>query len=204
MGIKSILLVVAAFVSSTSVNAAVIEFDDITTRATATIADGYDGFNWDGINVGGGTPPWWPGSGFENGRVSGEYVAWQSGGIQSAITLSGGGVFDFNGAYFTSAWNTGLNITVDGLFNNSVIYSSISSFNTDGPTWFNLNFSGIDTLLISASGGVSAGLGGGGEFWVMDNFTYNEAISSVPVPAAAWLFGSGLIGLVGIARRKKV
>ena len=27
-------------------------------------------------------------------------------------------------------------------------------------------------------------------------------ISAVPVPAAAWLFGSGLIGLVGIARRK--
>ena len=26
----------------------------------------------------------------------------------------------------------------------------------------------------------------------------------VPVPAAAWLFGSGLVGLLGIARRKKV
>ena len=25
----------------------------------------------------------------------------------------------------------------------------------------------------------------------------------VPIPAAAWLFGSGLLGLVGIARRKK-
>ena len=28
-------------------------------------------------------------------------------------------------------------------------------------------------------------------------------IQAVPVPAAAWLFGSGLLGLVGIARRKK-
>jgi hypothetical protein len=27
-------------------------------------------------------------------------------------------------------------------------------------------------------------------------------ITAVPVPAAAWLFGSGLIGLVGLARRK--
>ena len=26
-------------------------------------------------------------------------------------------------------------------------------------------------------------------------------VSSVPVPAAAWLFGSGLLGLVGVARR---
>ena len=29
------------------------------------------------------------------------------------------------------------------------------------------------------------------------------APSAVPVPAAVWLFGSGLIGLVGVARRKK-
>jgi hypothetical protein len=28
-------------------------------------------------------------------------------------------------------------------------------------------------------------------------------ISAVPVPAAVWLFGSGLLGLVGIAKRKK-
>ena len=30
-----------------------------------------------------------------------------------------------------------------------------------------------------------------------------SAPSAIPVPAAVWLFGSGLIGLVGIARRKK-
>ena len=32
---------------------------------------------------------------------------------------------------------------------------------------------------------------------------FGSAISSVPVPAAVWLFGSGLIGLVGVAARKK-
>ena len=30
-----------------------------------------------------------------------------------------------------------------------------------------------------------------------------NAINSVPVPAAVWLFGSGLLGLIGVARRKK-
>lgn len=30
-----------------------------------------------------------------------------------------------------------------------------------------------------------------------------EPVSAVPVPAAVWLFGSGLIGLIGVARRKK-
>lgn len=37
--------------------------------------------------------------------------------------------------------------------------------------------------------------------WVkIDNFEY---VSSVPIPAAVWLFGSGLLGLIGMARRKK-
>jgi len=33
--------------------------------------------------------------------------------------------------------------------------------------------------------------------------SYLVEVSAVPVPAAVWLFGSGLIGLVGFARRKK-
>ena len=32
---------------------------------------------------------------------------------------------------------------------------------------------------------------------------FSVSIPQVPVPAAVWLFGSGLIGLVGVARRKK-
>ena len=35
----------------------------------------------------------------------------------------------------------------------------------------------------------------------LTNGTVN--ISPIPVPAAVWLFGSGLVGLIGIARRKK-
>ena len=34
------------------------------------------------------------------------------------------------------------------------------------------------------------------------NSMYVTSVSAVPVPAAVWLFGSGLIGLVGFARRK--
>lgn len=33
-------------------------------------------------------------------------------------------------------------------------------------------------------------------------FNWNNAYSPVPVPAAVWLFGSGLLGLIGVGRRK--
>lgn len=32
--------------------------------------------------------------------------------------------------------------------------------------------------------------------------SYSMTVTAVPVPAAAWLFGSGLIGLISVARRK--
>lgn len=32
--------------------------------------------------------------------------------------------------------------------------------------------------------------------------SFQGTVSAVPVPAAVWLFGSGLLGLVGVARRK--
>jgi hypothetical protein len=36
---------------------------------------------------------------------------------------------------------------------------------------------------------------------VIDNIVFEAAV--VPIPASVWLFGSGLLGLVGMARRKK-
>lgn len=35
------------------------------------------------------------------------------------------------------------------------------------------------------------------------NYVQWDEVSAVPLPAAAWLFGSGLLGLIGMARRKK-
>jgi PKD repeat protein len=41
------------------------------------------------------------------------------------------------------------------------------------------------------------------EFGNFDFDTIAITVSAVPVPAAVWLFGSGLLGVIGIARRKK-
>lgn len=71
-----------------------------------------------------------------------------------------------------------------------------------------LSFTGLSeglTLLTMADNELPAG------GWY-DNSNYDTAfpiynnasveVSAIPVPAAAWLFGSGLIGLIGFARRK--
>lgn len=41
------------------------------------------------------------------------------------------------------------------------------------------------------------------EFSHTDEYMVIQEVSSVPIPAAAWLFGSGLISLIGFSRRKK-
>lgn len=46
-------------------------------------------------------------------------------------------------------------------------------------------------------------LNNGAEFKAWAVHDGDVGVSAVPVPAAAWLFGSGLLGLAGLARRKK-
>jgi hypothetical protein len=56
------------------------------------------------------------------------------------------------------------------------------------------------TLQFNAATGAA---GGSTSFLEIDNVSVTADVSAVPVPAAVWLFGSGLLGLVGVARRKK-
>jgi hypothetical protein len=69
----------------------------------------------------------------------------------------------------------------------------------DGLPWiWNLGSDGkfeIASIQLEFVGTKATGVG-----LAFDNFT---AVSAVPIPAAVWLFGSGLLGLVGFSRRKQ-
>ena len=75
---------------------------------------------------------------------------------------------------------------------------------------FDITGSLIDTGIVGEWTGTLVSAGNVGDAWLdFSGAQYSEVFnitiaSTVPVPAAVWLFGSGLIGLIGIARRKKV
>lgn len=69
----------------------------------------------------------------------------------------------------------------------------------------------IDKLKLSGTG-LLTGIGNNNGYnptaatWTLSansvGSSYSMSLTAVPVPAAVWLFGTGLIGLVGVARRK--
>jgi hypothetical protein len=66
-----------------------------------------------------------------------------------------------------------------------------------------VNWSGTSSSLIADPLAWSYMVAGGGAS-AAEYFKANETIGSpVPIPAAVWLFSSGLLGLVGLTRRKK-
>jgi hypothetical protein len=77
------------------------------------------------------------------------------------------------------------------------------------PDWTTYNYTAFADA--SATGGITlqfnstcgAGAGCFADFYI-DNVSISADVSAVPVPAAVWLFGSGLLGLVGVARRKAI
>lgn len=97
------------------------------------------------------------------------------GGVSQTLTLNGGGPLFPNAD--PDVWST-------------YTFTANLGPDVDG---------GVD-ILLNAPCGAAAGCVSD---YFIDNISVTADVAAVPVPAAAWLFGSSLLGLVGMAKRKK-
>lgn len=163
------------------------------------------------------------------GNGSNQFAA--GAGDGAAFNLDGSSVAP--GVITNGILTSGFNFGGTGLFEPNITSGGVIADITGSSLTFSaLNFgsqvNGGTQLFLPPDGGPGNNTStvtslGGGNFGVVVNFasTVNEpgnsadgkvvnwrlegvmTTSVVPVPAAAWLFGSGLLGLVGVARRKK-
>lgn len=136
----------------------VLTFEDTNSYNLTFINNGYSGLNWS--NFGLIADYTYPGSGYDNGTVSGVYTAFNNGAQPANIS---GRLFDFNGTYLTSAWDSFLNVEVRGYRSGQLTNSQVVTANRNAPTWFNFNFFDIDRLEFISHGWHLA----------MDNLTIN-------------------------------
>jgi hypothetical protein len=169
----------------TLANAGVIHFDDLSGDETQLIDAGYMGFNWD--NMGTVRADAYPGSGFEAGAVSPLNTAFNWYGGTATIAKADGNAFEYTGAYFTSAW-VDQEISFEGWRGGQLrVASGAYTLDTTAPRWIQLDWAGIDTLVVYNSSQTA---------WAMDEFT-------VPEPGSLALMGTSLAGLIAARRRRR-
>lgn len=125
-------------------------------------------------------------------------------GSPTTFSWANTGTFDLSSFLITGAWGS-QTLTIEGLLDGVSIFSSLLAVTNDTVSVFSPGWSGIDAFRIAIGTDyvpiVSSSIGSG-QHWALDNLTVNETVSPVPVPAAAWLFGSALLGFFGFSRRK--
>lgn len=139
--------------------------------------------------------------------TTGGYIAGAVSGTTTAIGNDGDVTsatpFTFNSAYFTGAFNDGLNVTVEGWNSGSLLYTTSFTVDASAPTFRTFDYAGIDDLRITSFGGTlspSVTYGGFGDNVVIDNFAFTSGSSPVPEPSTFVLAVTGVLSL-GIWRR---
>jgi hypothetical protein len=199
-----ISIAVGAFLASGTVNSAVVTFDDLSSGANIS-GTNYAGLTWEqGNSAYAGNDGFWLVPGSSNHPVSGKNVtnAWGS----TLMGISFSEEVNISGAYFSGqgvigSWTTGVRVLgyLDGVHTETTAWFNDIDASAD---WFAINLNNVDRIVIEAVavdyGDEYDPIPNGAGWYGMDNLTY----SVVPIPAAVWLFGSGL-GLLGWFRRRQ-
>ncbi len=210
-GLALALLISSIAVSS--VSASVLTFDDLPGQGksawTGAIADatGYQGYVFDEssqwVNAAGG---WFIGSAM--GAVSGDYAIVNSRWwVPGVITTETHSLFTFDGLWakkmgtpadsgdsYPSAgtYDDHREATVSGFKDGAEVWS-IAALLNGSYQYLSGQSEAIDTLKFTGPFGSAI---------MIDNLALNAVPAAVPLPAAAWLFGSALVGFSAFTGRK--
>lgn len=132
-------------------------------------------------------------------QFTGGCAATNSGlGTSATITALGGTAFNFQSARFADAFPTGgTTITLSGFLGATSVFSNTLTLGSSvgaGLLFTNTNSGAIDRLMIMQTGN---------DPFLIDDFTTQAAVSTVPEPGTWALLAVSLVALVPFARRKK-
>ena len=197
---KTIRLLLAAVLlpASFATHSAVLDFEDLTLGTTYVVGNSFvtagvtvlaSDFFWNGDIL------------FSGGRAD-VVNAGLAGGSGNELAVNNINLnFNFGGPIpgldlMFGEYGGNLNLNINGDLRNFQDFVDVNGLTIGGVSVAALNGFGNDIGTLSLSGTINSFAIGGQELWI-DN------VSVIPVPAAVWLFGTALIGLVG-KRRKAV
>jgi hypothetical protein len=193
------LLVISGISASSQT---VVTFDDLhETGSGSFIPVGYQGLVWSNFAamnafLYAGQSPFYT-NGYYYGIVSLSNVAYNANGGLTEISSATN--FNFLSAYFTGAWNSNLNIEVQGFRDNALVYDETKVASATTSTPFTFSYMNIDRLDFIASGGEPAFFPTGNNQFAMDNFMFE----SIPEPSSLLLTTLGAVTLFAVVRRQR-
>ena len=207
--VRLLVLALLAFTSIPTRSQTVVGFDDLSETASGSwLQSGYQGLNWNMVLVNNailGTNSVWRGpTGDYYGMVSLSNVAVLFGNPSitgNSEIDSPGTNFNFLSAYFTGAFDSNLNIEVQGFNGTNLTYDQTVVTSATNPTLFTFNYLNIDRLYFNSSGGQPAFgfYNDTGEF-IMDDFTFEF----IPEPSSLLLTVLGVVSLWAFVKRRRL
>lgn len=191
------LLLAALVAASFGAHADVIDFESQVNFQA--VANGYAGLDWSNFYSLDSTTYSQQSSGYIPGTTSGHEVAYNAFGSPASILATNAAGFDLHDANFTAAWNDGLNVRADAVFENGSTASTTFVLGTAQHSNEVFGWTGLASVTFTSFGGTDMGLGGSGTHFALDDVN----TSAVPEPASTTLLLAGLGAVALVARRRK-
>jgi hypothetical protein len=176
---------------ATRASADVLTFDNLSPGSVPIPAN-YGGFTWSSDFYSYDQADY---NGYGNSVTfpSGTEAAFNAFGDMT-VSLSSGTAFNFDGAYFTSWQGYGTpTITVTGYNGATLVGSDSMAITSSGFTWLGGELDNVTSLQFTGAGPH--------EWWLMDNFTYNQQSSAPDAASTLALFAVACLGVAGLRRK---